>query len=322
MWIPGLALVIGLALLVWSADRFILGAAATARRFQVPPLLIGLLIIGFGTSAPELLVSGISATQGKPGLALGNAWGSNIANIALVLGFTALVMPIMVRTAILRTQLPILAAVTALAGWQLAGGQITRLDAVILLLVFTLLMTWSARQGMQGNEPLIGETNDQLDDQPLTSGQAWFWLFAGLILLLVSARMLVWAAVTVATDLGVDEVIIGLTVVAVGTSLPELAAAIAAVRRQEHDLALGNILGSNLFNTLAVVGLAGVITPITVMPEVFWRDWLLMALLTLLLLIFGWRWGTRPGRINRIEGGMLLLIYLLYLGYLVTQTMP
>jgi cation:H+ antiporter len=316
-----IAVIFGLALLVWSADRFVEGAATTAHHFGMPPLLIGMLIVGFGTSAPEIVVSAISASQGNSGIALGNAYGSNITNIALILGMTALISPIAVHSQVLRKELPILTVVTALAAWQLWDGDITLLDAVVLLVVFSGLMAWTIWQGLRMKEDLLGsEMEQELDVRAMPIRRAVFWLVVGLALLIVSSRILVWGAVEIAHGFGVSDLIVGLTVVAVGTSLPELASSIIATRKGEHDIALGNILGSNLFNTLAVVGIAGTIHPMPVGPEVFTRDMLVMAALTLLLFVFGY--GFRgPGRINRIEGSILLVCYLGYTAYLLTTTL-
>lgn len=311
-----LAIAVGLALLVWSADRFVEGSAVTARHFGVPPLLIGMVIIGFGTSAPEMMVSALAALQGNPGLALGNAYGSNIANIALILGLTALISPIVVHSRVLRKELPILTAVTALAAWQVWDGAITRTDALVLLGVFGALLAWSIGQGVRDRtDPLGGEMARELEAHAMSVRRAVLWLVIGLVLLIVSSRILVWGAVEIARGFGVSDLIIGLTVVAVGTSLPELASSIAAIRKGEHDIALGNVLGSNLFNTLAVVGIAGVIHPMAVGPEVFTRDIPVMAVLTVSLFFIGY--GFRgPGRINRLEGAALLACYVAYTAYL------
>ena len=311
------ALLAGLALLVWSADRFVEGAASTARYFGMPPLLIGMVIVGFGTSAPEMVVSALASSQGNPGLALGNAYGSNITNIALILGLTALISPIAVHSQVLRKELPILTATVALAAWQLRDGGITRVEALILLGVFGCLMGWTIRQGLQKKSDALGsEMAHELEERILPLRKALFWLVFGLILLIASSRILVWGAVEIALAFGVSDLIIGLTVVAVGTSLPELASSIIAIRKGEHDIALGNVIGSNLFNTLAVVGIAGTIHPMTVEPEVFTRDVSVMAVLTVSLFLFGY--GFRgPGRINRLEGGLLLLSFSGYTGYLV-----
>lgn len=313
-----LAIAFGLALLVWSADRFVEGAAATARHFGMPPLLIGMVIVGFGTSAPEMVVSALAASQGNPGIALGNAYGSNITNIALILGITALISPIAVHSQVLRKELPILTVITALAAWQLWDGEISRIDAFVLLGVFAGLMAWTIWQGMHKKADAFGsEMEKELAVDAMPIRRAIFWLVVGLVLLIVSSRILVWGAVEIAHGFGVSDLIIGLTIVAVGTSLPELASSVIAARKGEHDIALGNILGSNLFNTLAVVGIAGTIHPMAAGPEVFSRDILAMAVLTVSLFVFGY--GFRgPGRINRFEGGALLACYVGYSAYLIS----
>lgn len=314
-----LAVLFGLMLLVWSADRFVEGAAFTARYYGMPPLLVGMVVVGFGTSAPEMAVSALAALQGNPGIALGNAYGSNITNIALILGLTALISPILVHSQVLRKELPILLAITALAAWQLWDGAITRMDATILLLVFALVMGWSIWQGMtKGDDALAIETEQELSSHSMTLRQALIWLVVGLLLLILSSRLLVWGAVEIAQAFGVSDLIIGLTVVAIGTSLPELASSIIAARKGENDIALGNIIGSNLFNTLAVVGIAGMISPMVVDPEVLTRDIAVMAGLSVLLFIFAY--GFRgQGRINRWEGVGLITCYIGYTAYLITS---
>jgi len=308
------AIIAGLILLVWSADKFVEGSATTASHFGMPPLLIGMVVVGFGTSAPEMAVSALAASQGNPGLALGNAFGSNITNIALILGITALLAPIAVHSQVMRKELPILILVTAFAGWQLWDGDLSRMDAIGLMLVFVVLIGWSIYQGIrQPGDALAKEMTEEIHAMPLR--KALLWLVVGLLLLIVSSRILVWGAVDLATMFGISDLVIGLTIVAIGTSLPELASSIIAARKGEHDLALGNILGSNLFNTLAVVGIAGLIAPMSVAPEVLSRDFPIMAGLTLAL--FAMCYGFRgPGRINRFEGSALLLAFVAYTVYL------
>ena len=310
------AIVGGLILLVWSADRFVEGSAATARHFGMPPLLIGMLVVGFGTSAPEMLVSAQAALQNTPGVAIGNAYGSNIANIALILGVTALIGPIAVHSQVLRKELPMLIAVTALAAFQLRDGELSRADAWILLGVFGGLMTWSIHQGLrQRADALGGEMEQELAVHAMTLASALFWVALGLVVLIVSSRILLWGAVEIARGLGVSDLIIGLTIVALGTSLPELASSVMAIRKGEDDIAVGNVIGSNLFNTLAVVGIAGAIRPMDVAPEVFSRDIPVMGLLTVALFIISY--GFRgEGRINRLGGAALLASYLAYTAFL------
>ena len=308
------AIIAGLILLVWSANKFVEGSATTASHFGMPPLLIGMVVVGFGTSAPEMAVSALAASQGNPGLALGNAYGSNITNIALILGITALLAPIAVHSQVMRKELPILILVTGFAGWQLWDGDLSRMDAIGLMLAFVVLIGWSIYQGLrQPDDALATEMTEEVNAMPVR--KAILWLVVGLLLLIISSRILVWGAVDLATTFGISDLVIGLTIVAVGTSLPELASSIIAARKGEHDLALGNILGSNLFNTLAVVGIAGLIAPMPVAPEVLTRDFPVMAALTLVL--FAMCYGFRgPGRINRFEGSALLLAFVAYTVYL------
>lgn len=317
MLLAWMAVIIGLVILVWSADRFVDGASGTARYAGMSPLLIGMLIVGFGTSAPELVVSVIAASDGNPGLALGNAYGSNITNIGLVVGLVAVLAPIQVQSRIVRRELPILLVITLFAGWQLLDNDLSRLDGFLLLVVFAGIMGWSVLQGRQPGDVLEAEYTAELDSHVMTLRAALLWLVVGLIGLVLSSRALVWGAVEIATSLGVSDLIIGLTVVAIGTSLPELASSLAAIRKQQHDLALGNVIGSGLFNTLAVVGLASSISPMQIESAVLSRDWVLMLALTVLLLVMGIGTRQRPGRINRFEGIVLLLIYLAYTTYLV-----
>ena len=313
-----IAIVVGLALLVWSADRFVEGAASTADHFDMPPLLIGMVIVGFGTSAPEMVVSALAAFQGNPGIALGNAYGSNITNIALILGITALISPITVHSQVLHKELPILTAVTVLAGWQIWDGEISRVDALVLLGVFSGLMGWTIWEGLEQKSDALGsEMEQELKGHAMPLPRALLWLIVGLVLLIVSSRILVWGAVELARHLGVSDLIIGLTIVAAGTSLPELASSVIAARRGEHDIALGNVVGSNLFNTLAVVGIAGAIHPMKTGSEVFHRDMPVMAALTLSLFFIGYGFRGSCGRINRFEGAILLCCYTGYTAYLI-----
>lgn len=318
MALPLLMIFLGLIILVWSADLFVEGAAAIARHLGMSPLLIGMVIVGFGTSAPELSVSALSALEGSPGIALGNAYGSNITNIALILGVTALISPIVVQSQVIKKELPILFAVTLLAIAQLYDGQLSRMDALFELLVFAVVMAWMTLQDMRkpAADEFEKEIESELEEHQMSLFQASIWLLAGLVFLVISSRMLVWGAVSIARDLGVSDLIIGLTIVAIGTSLPELASSIMAARKGEHDLAVGNILGSNMFNTLAVVGVAGAIHPMSIPVEIVNRDWPLMALLTLALFAMGYdRKGN--GRINRLEGTVLVAVYAGYTLYLI-----
>lgn len=318
MIIPFASVICGLALLVWSADRFIVGSAAIASHFKMPPLLIGMVIVGFGTSLPEMVVSALAASQGNPGLALGNAYGSNITNITLILGLTALIKPITVQSQILKKELPLLMGVSLLAACQLLDNRVSQVDSMLLLGVFFLLFGWTVWVGTRKKtDTLAIEMEQALDVDTMPVKRAVFRALVGIILLIVSSRCLVWGAVTIAQGFGVSDLVIGLTVVAVGTSLPELASSLIATRKGEHDIALGNVLGSNLFNTLAVVGLAGVIHPMDVGPEVLHRDVMVMIIVTMSLFVIGYGFGGRQGRINRFEGALLLACYLGYTFYLV-----
>ena len=315
MLLPIFAIIGGLLLLIWSADRFVDGAAATARHFGMPQLLIGIVIIGFGTSAPEMIVSALSALNGNPGIALGNAYGSNITNIGLILGLTALVLPLAVNSQVLKQELPVLIFVTALSAFLIMDGDVLRLDAWILLGIFFIYMGWTIWTGLRNrDDSLVHDVKEELQEQEYMSlPKALMWVVIGLALLMGSSQLLVWGAVEIARYFGVSDLVVGLTIVAVGTSLPELASSIAAARKNEVDLAVGNIIGSNLFNTLAVVGLAGAISPMYVGQEVFTRDMPVMSTLTVLLLVFGFG---KKGQINRIKGLILLLAYIGYNFYL------
>lgn len=318
MILPAVALVAGLVLLVWSAERFVDGAAATSRRLGLSPLLIGMLVIGFGTSAPELMVSALAAGQGNPGLALGNAYGSNIANIGLILGLVALISPLAVHSGVIRRELPVLGAMTLLSALLMWGGVIGRWEGGLLLALLAGFIGVSIFQARRDKaDPLAADTEESLAVHPMSLRAGLAWTGIGLVLLVVSSRILVWGAVAIAQGFGVSDLIIGLTVVAVGTSLPELASSISALRRREHDLVLGNVVGSNLFNTLGVVGLAAVITPIQVGAEVLLRDWSLMTVMTAMMAVFAMGWRGRQGRINRLEGAVLLTMFVAYTGWLV-----
>lgn len=321
------AVIAGLALLVWSADKFVDGAVGVAKFCGMSSLLIGMVVVGFGTSAPEMVVSALSALQGNPELALGNAYGSNIANIALILGVTAIIIPVVVKRIALRRDLPILLAVSVLAFYQLHDGAISRMDAVVLLAVFVGIMLFNIlsertiAKKVAVENPVDAAQPDSAKKSSLS--KSVLWLVLGLVLLVASSRMLVWGAVEIARSLGVSDLLIGLTIVAVGTSLPELASSIMAARKGEDDLAVGNILGSNLFNTMAVVGIAGVIAPMdSVDKSVFTRDLPLMLGLTALLFIFGIPFRKLKGgvgRINRFEGIFFVAVYVGYLYLLASQ---
>jgi len=308
------AVIIGIVLLVFSADKFVDGAAAAAKRAGLPPLLIGMLVIGFGSSMPEMVISGLSASQGNSGLALGNAFGSNITNIALILGLTAAISPIRVESSILRRELPLLAFVTLTAAALLyVDGALSRTDGWLLIGLFVVIMAWSIHAGVNNKTDHLAVMVEQELQAPMSMARAITYVVFGLILLVISSQILVWGGVEIARALGISDLIIGLTVVAVGTSLPELAASIAAVRKNEHDLALGNIIGSNLFNTSIVIGITGTIGPTILEPGILSRDLPVLGILTAALFLMGYAFRERTaGIISRLEGVLLLIAYLIY----------
>jgi cation:H+ antiporter len=317
MLLPALAILGGFILLVWSADRFVDGAAATAKHMGLPSLLIGMVIVGFGTSAPEMVVSAMAALDGNPALALGNGLGSNIVNISLVLGATALIAPMTVHSKIIQKEIPLLIAISLLTGFFLWDLSLTFIESLILLAGFFVIVGWSIYAALNNKGDALESAFEEELSQSMTLGKAIFWLILGLAVLIGSSRILVWGSVEIAQQLGVSDLIIGLTIVALGTSLPELAATIVAAKKGEHDIAIGNIIGSNMFNLLAVIGIAGTINPmLELAPEVLWRDWSVMLGLIIALLLMAYGFG-RGHRINRIEGGVLLGVYIIYNAYLI-----
>lgn len=307
-----LAIIAGFALLVWGADRFVSGASALANNLGIPPLIIGLTIVGFGTSAPEILVSTMASIQGNPGLAIGNALGSNIANIALILGCTALITPLMVKSETLRREYPILLAVCLGTLVLLQDGVLGVVDGAILLVGLVAMLFAMIRISMRSlaNDPMTAEILAEMPES-MTTGKAILNFSIGLGLLLFSSRILVWGSVNIATAYGVSDLVIGLTIVALGTSLPELAASIVSALKNEHDIAIGNVLGSNMYNLLAVLAVPGLIAPGPFDPLVLTRDMPMMIGLTLALFIMGYGFGG-AGRINRFEG---LLLITAFIGY-------
>ena len=327
MILSAVAIVVGLVLLVWSADRFVDGAVGVAKFCGMSTFLIGMVIVGFGTSAPEMVVSVLSAMNNTPQLALGNAYGSNVANIALILGTTAIIAPVVVQKQAMVRDIPILLSMTALTVFLLKDGNVSVVDGIVLLVAFVSIMTFNILSELwekRKRKKAAFESDDSDLEKSAENNsivKSSLLLLVGLAVLIISSRMLVWGATNVAQALGVSDLLIGLTIVAIGTSLPELASSIAAARKGENDLAVGNIIGSNIFNTLVVVGIAAVITPIkSADPEVMSRDVPFMSALTILLLVMSipfWKSkkkGVRIGGFGRI-GGMFLLI--LYVGYLV-----
>ena len=312
MLLSSLAVAAGLVALLWSADRFVGGASAAAAHMGASPLFVGMVVVGFGTSAPELTVSVLAAVEGAPALALGNAWGSNIANIGLILGLTALIAPLAVRSGVVSREIPMLIAATVLGVGLALDGQAGRWDAVALLGAFAAFLAWSLLTARAGGDSLGTEA------PAMTWRASLAWTALGLAVLVGASRLLVWGAVRLAEGFGVSELVIGLTVVAVGTSLPELASSLAAIRRGEHDLALGNVIGSNMFNTLAVVGLATIIAPTDLPAGVLVRDLPVMVALTVALLVVAVPLRRRGlGRINRGEGVLLLTAWIAYTAWLI-----
>lgn len=320
--LPVVAIVLGFVALVWGADRFVAGSAGTAANLGVSPLVIGLTIVGFGTSAPEMLVSAIAAGTGAPGMAVGNAIGSNITNTALVLGAASLVAPLTVHSKILRRELPLLLGIMILSFSLIFDGDLGRIDGVILLCGFTLLVGFMVYEGITeargGKEPLEAEFAEEIPkDMPL--GIALLWTAVGLALLLASARVVVWGGASVAQYFGVSDLVIGLTVVAVGTSLPELAASVIAAMKNEHDIAIGNVVGSNMFNLLAVLALPGVIAPAPVDEGVVERDFPVMFGVTILVLVMARGFRVRS-TLTRFAGAILVACFVAYLVLLFVQT--
>lgn len=313
-----LAIMAGFVILVWSADKFVSGAASVAKHLGMPSLLIGILIVGFGTSAPEMVVSAIAAMQGNPALALGNALGSNIVNITLILGVTAIVAPISVKSKIVRKEIPLLLLIVLLAGYILVDNALTFNEGIVLIFGFFLLIGWSIFAAIKGKgDALEAEMDNELIEHEMSLRAGVIWLIIGLFLLIASSRLLVWGAIGVATEFGVSDLIIGLTIVALGTSLPELAASIIAARKGEHDIAIGNVVGSNMFNILAVIGIATLIAPMNnIALEVLQRDWLIMLVLTIALLIMTYRFKKQDGKITRTKGMFLVVAYVVYNTYL------
>ena len=312
------AIIAGFAILVWSADKFVEGAASTAKHLGMPSLLIGILIVGFGTSAPEMVVSAIAAMEGNPALALGNALGSNIVNIALILGITAIVAPITVNSKIVKKEIPLLLLIVLASGYLLLDNSLTLGEGIVLISGFFTLIAWSIVSAFRGRgDTLEAEMDSELIEHEMSLKAGIIWLIIGLVLLIASSRLLVWGAVGVAHEFGVSDLIIGLTIVALGTSLPELAASVIAARKGEHDIAIGNVVGSNMINLLAVIGIATIIAPMNGIPvEVLNRDWIVMFVLTIALLVMSYGFRNKEGKITRFEGMILVVCYIAYNSYL------
>lgn len=308
-------LCIGLVLLVWSADRLVFGAAALAKNFGVTPLVIGMTILAMGSSAPEMMVSATAALDGKTDTAIGNVIGSNIANIALILGITALIKPLTISSTIIRRELPLMMGVTLIAGllmWNNYLGFMEGVLLIVLFIIFLLAMIRISRQAKAVGDPLVDEQESEIPEG-VSNKAALIWTVIGLVILPYAASILVDSAVDIAKFFGMSDLVIGLTIIAVGTSLPELAASVASLFKGEDDMAVGNIIGSNVFNILAVMGIPALINPSAVSPEIMERDYPVMLGVSILLVIMAL--GKRR-RINRVEGLILLATFIAYQGYL------
>ena len=314
-----IATLAGFVLLLWGADRFVVGAASTARNLGVSPLVIGLTLVGMATSGPEIFVSITASMAGDPALAAGNAIGSNIANIGLVLGITALILPISARSVTLRRELPALLAVTLIMTMVFVNLKLGRIEGVLLLVSLALVLYWLVVLGSRtgASDPISLDYASEIPEG-IPMGRGLAWLTVGLVVLLTGANMLVWGAQNLAIHFGVSELVIGLTVVAIGTSLPELAVSIVSALKGEHDLAIGNIIGSNLFNSLAVVGIAGIIHPAVFERELLTAHLPVMIGMTLALFLMTYNFGG-SSRIRRIDGALLLVAFLCYHGLIITR---
>jgi len=309
MLINFIALAGGLVVLVLAADKFVSGTASIARNLGVSPLLIGLTIVGLGTSAPEILVSAIASLQGNSGLAVGNALGSNVANIGLILGSTALIAPLTFHSTLLKRELPVLTLISIMC-FLMAFDGLSERDSLLMFAVLALFIAWLARTAKKDlrKEDVFEQELEAEIPVGMSNLKAWTFFVLGLVGLLLSSRLLVWAAVNIAESFGVSDLVIGLTIVALGTSLPELAASIASVLKKEDDLAIGNVIGSNIYNLLAVYSLPGLITPGPVAESVLTRDFPVMLGFTFALFLLGYGFN-RCGRVNRLEGAVLVAAY-------------
>jgi cation:H+ antiporter len=311
--------IVGLLFLIWGADRFVHGAAATARNLGIPPLLIGLTIVAMATSAPEILVSVVAALRGEPDLAIGNAIGSNIANVGLVLGVVALLRPVELKSATLRREMPALLAVSLLTVSLFLDSYLGRVDGLVLLAGLVIVMIWLIRLGLRSSagDPLQADFDAEIPKH-MSMRVAVFWLVVGIATLLLGAHWMVDGAIDIAKLLGVSEVVIGITMVALATSIPELAVSVVSAFRGEYGLAIGNIVGSNIFNLLAVIGVAAIIQPAVLPPSVLSLHIFVMVAFTLVLFAMTYEYEGR-GQITRVEGLALISAYLAYQGYVVAQ---
>jgi len=308
--LPIITLLLGFALLIWSADEFTDRGAKIANIFKVSPLIIGLIIFGFGTSAPEILVSGLAAWDGNTGLSVGNAIGSNIFNIALVLGVSAIIMPIEVHEDILKKEWIFLMVATICVGLLLSDGRLGFTDGLILLSLLILFLTYTLKESKNKKHHEFNELKHTIDKSQ--TKKTWVMLLVSLVVLISSAKLVVYGGVEIAKFFEVSDLIIGLTVVALGTSLPELAVSISSVLKKQFDMVVGNVIGSNLFNTIAVLAIPGLIHPSDVPEDVLSRDYPVMLMLTVLLFAVSYKFGKKH-IINRFEGFTLVGVFSLYL---------
>jgi len=318
MWLNWLSIAAGLVLLVWSADRFVVGASAIAHNLGVSAIIIGMVIMGFGTSAPEIFVAGAASISGNTGVAVGNAIGSNIANVALVLGISALASPIIVQSQTLKREFPLLLGITAGVLVLMIDRELSRSDGLILLsgaVAMVGWMLWLARKERGFGDPLEQEFESELPRE-MTTPVAIFWTVLGLATLITSAEMLVWGGVNVARAFGVSDLVIGLTIIAVGTSLPEVAVSVTGSIKGEDDIAIGNIIGSNMFNLLAVLGLGSTIHAAPLSDVVLYRDYLTMLVLTVALFFMAYGFRGKKGKVTRFEASLLLVAYAGYMAWL------
>jgi cation:H+ antiporter len=314
-----LEIIVGLVLLIWGADRFVHGAAAAARNMGIAPLLIGLTVVAFATSAPEILVSVVASLRNEPGLAIGNAIGSNIVNIGLVLGCVSIIRPIELRSATLRREMPALLAVTLLTVSLFLDQQLNRVDGLVMLTGLVIVMIWLARLGKRSStdDPIKREFEAEIPSH-VSNKAAIVWFIVGLVALLAGAELLVDGAMKVANYYRVDEVVIGIMLVALGTSLPELAVSLVSALKGEYGLAIGNIVGSNIFNLLAVIGIAATIAPIEFEPIVLSLHIFVMVAFTLALFAMTYDYDGKS-ELSRIEGIALLVAFLAYDAYVASQ---
>ncbi|WXU00278.1 MAG: Inner membrane protein YrbG [Catillopecten margaritatus gill symbiont] len=308
--LPFAALLTGFILLIWSADAFTDNGARIATIFKVSPLVIGLLIFGFGTSAPEMLVSGLAAMEGNTGISIGNAIGSNIFNIALVLGISALITPIEVKNSVLKKEWVFLLFVTIVTGFLLWDRRLDVVDGLILVALLVTFLTYTLKTAKNSNSHEFDELVEDADENQV--GKTWLMLILGLIVLIASAKLIVWGGVAVAKSYGISDLVIGLSVIALGTSLPELAVSIASVLKKQYDMVVGNVIGSNLFNTIAVLAIPGLIHPSDIADKVMTRDYPVMLLLTVLLFVLAYKFHKKHA-VNRMGGVVLIAIFGLYM---------